>query len=353
MLFDPLTLRGLTLKNRIIVSPMCQYSSQDGFATDWHFVHLGTRAVGGAGLVFTEASAVTSEGRISPEDLGIWKDEHVAELSRIVRFIDAQGSVAGMQLAHSGRKASTQQPWVGNKQLKIDEGGFRPVYAPSALAFKRDDEQPEALGEAGIARIVRSFGDAAERALRAGFRVLELHAAHGYLLHTFLSPLSNQRKDQYGGSFDNRIRAVVETVRSVRSRWPERLPLFVRISATDWAEGGWDIDQSVELSRRLGQEGVDLVDCSSGGLVPGAKIPVGPGYQSQFAERIRRESKVMTGAVGLIRSPEQAEHILRSGQADAIVLARQMLRDPYWPLTAARALGVQVKWPVQYDRARD
>jgi len=353
MLFDPLTLRGLTLKNRIIVSPMCQYSSKDGFATDWHFVHLGTRAVGGAGLIFTEASAVTPEGRISPEDLGIWKDEHVAELSRIVRFIDAQGSVAGMQLAHSGRKASTQQPWVGTRQLKIDEGGFRPVYAPSALAFKRDDEPPEALSEAGIARIVRSFGDAAERALRAGFRVLEVHAAHGYLLHTFLSPLSNQRKDQYGGSFDNRIRALLETVRSVRSRWPERLPLFVRISATDWAEGGWDIDQSVELSRRLVQEGVDLVDCSSGGLVPGAKIPVGPGYQSQFAERIRREAKVMTGAVGLIRSPEQAEHILRSGQADAIVLARQMLRDPYWPLTAARALGVPVQWPVQYDRARD
>ena len=353
MLFDPLTLRELTLKNRIIVSPMCQYSSQDGFANDWHFTHLGSRAVGGAGLVFTEATAVTSEGRISPEDLGIWKDEHVAELSRIVRFVDAQGAAAGMQLCHAGRKASTQQPWVGTKQMRVDEGGFRPIYAPSALAFKRDEEVPEALSEAGIARIVRSFGDAAERALRAGFRVLEIHAAHGYLLHEFLSPLSNQRADQYGGAFDNRIRALLEAVRSVRSRWPERLPLFVRLSVTDWADGGWDADQSVELAKRLGQEGVDLVDCSSGGLVPGAKIPVGPGYQTHFSERIRREAKIKTGAVGMIRSPEQAEHILRSGQADAVILARQMLRDPYWPLTAARALGVQVQWPVQYDRARD
>ena len=353
MLFDPLKLREITLRNRIIVSPMCQYSSQDGFANDWHFVHLASRAVGGAGLVFTEAAAVTPEGRISSEDLGIWKDEHVAELSRIVRFIDAQGAVAGMQLAHSGRKGSTQQPWVGNKQIRVDEGGFRPIYAPSALAFKPGDEAPEALSEAGIARIVRSFGEAAERALRAGFRVLELHAAHGYLLHSFLSPLANHRQDQYGGSFDNRIRALLETVRAVRGKWPARLPLFVRISATDWAEGGWDADQSVELARRLGQEGVDLVDCSSGGLVPSAKVPVGPGYQTQFAERIRREAKIMTGAVGLIRSPEQAEHILRSGQADAVILARQMLRDPYWPLTAARALGVQAQLPVQYDRARD
>ena len=353
MLFDPLKLRELTLKNRIVVSPMCQYSSQDGFANDWHFVHLGTRAVGGAGLVFTEATAVTSEGRISPEDLGIWKDEHVTELSRIARFVDAQGAVAGMQLAHAGRKGSTQQPWVGNQQIGVDGGGFRPIYAPSALAFKSGDAAPEALSEAGIARIVRSFGDAAERALRAGFRVLELHAAHGYLLHTFLSPLSNQRQDQYGGSFDNRIRALLEVTRSVRNRWPERLPLWVRLSATDWADGGWDLEQSIELSKRLAQEGVDLVDCSSGGLVPGAKIPVGPGYQARFAESIRREAKIRTGAVGMIRSPDQAEHILRSGQADVVILARQMLRDPYWPLTAARALGVPVQWPVQYDRARE
>jgi 2,4-dienoyl-CoA reductase-like NADH-dependent reductase (Old Yellow Enzyme family) len=353
MLFDPLTLREITLRNHIIVSPMCQYSSKDGFANEWHFVHLGSRAVGGAGLVFTEASAVTPEGRISPADLGIWKDEHVAELSRIARFIDAQGAVAGMQLAHAGRKASTQEPWFGTKVLSLDEGGFRPIHAPSAIPFRPGDPVPEALSEAGIARIVRAFGDAAERALKAGFRVLELHAAHGYLLHEFLSPLANQRTDQYGGSFDNRIRALLETVRSVRSRWPERLPLFVRISATDWAEGGWDIDQSVELATRLGKEGVDLVDCSSGGMVPGARVAMGPGYQTPFAERIRRESKIKTGAVGMIRSPEQAEHILRSGQADAVVLARQLLRDPYWPLAAARALGVQVPWPVQYERARD
>lgn len=353
MLFDPLPLRDVTLKNRIIVSPMCQYSSQDGFANEWHLVHLGSRAVGGAGLVFTEATAVTPEGRISPEDLGIWKDDHLEMLSRIVRFIDQQGSVAGMQLAHAGRKASQEQPWVGNKVLSPEEGGFRPIYAPSPLPFKASDPVPEELSEAGIARIVRAFGDAAERARRAGFRVLEIHAAHGYLLHTFLSPLSNRRGDQYGGPFDNRIRALMETVRSVRSRWPEKLPIFVRISATDWAEGGWDVDQSVELSRRLAQEGVDLVDCSSGGLAPGVKIPAGPGYQAGFAERVRRDARIKTGAVGLIRSPEQAEHILRSGQADAVILARQLLRDPYWPLSAARALGVQVQWPVQYERARD
>jgi 2,4-dienoyl-CoA reductase-like NADH-dependent reductase (Old Yellow Enzyme family) len=353
MLFDSLTLREVKLRNRIVVSPMCQYSSQDGFANEWHFVHLGSRAVGGAGLVFTEASAVTPEGRISPEDLGIWKDDHVGELSRIARFVGAQGAVPGMQLAHAGRKASTQRPWVGNKVLAIDEGGFRPIYAPSAIPFRPDDPAPEALSEAGIARIVRAFGDAAERALRAGFRVIEVHAAHGYLLHEFLSPLSNRRSDQYGGAFDNRIRALLEVVRSIRARWPERLPLFVRISATDWTEGGWEIGQSVELARRLLQEGVDLIDCSSGGLVPTARPPVGPGYQAPFAEQIRREAKIKTGAVGMIRSAEQADHILRSGQADVVMLARQLLRDPYWPLTAARALGVQVQWPVQYERARD
>jgi 2,4-dienoyl-CoA reductase-like NADH-dependent reductase (Old Yellow Enzyme family) len=353
MLFDPLDLREVTLRNRIVVSPMCQYSSEDGFANEWHFVHLGTRAVGGAALVFTEASAVTPEGRISPQDLGIWKDEHVSELSRIVRFVEAQGAVAGMQLAHAGRKASTQQPWVGNRVLSTGEGGFRPILAPSALPFRPDDPVPEALDAAGIARIVKAFGDAAERALRAGFRVLELHAAHGYLLHEFLSPLANRRGDAYGGSFENRIRALVEVTREVRSRWPERLPLFVRISATDWAEGGWDIEQSVELSRRLSRLGVDLIDCSSGGMVPGVKIPVGPGYQATFAERIRREAAVKTGAVGLIRSADQAEHVLRSGQADVVILARQLLRDPYWPLAAAKQLGVQVRWPPQYDRARD
>ena len=353
MLFESLRLREVTLRNRIVVSPMCQYSSADGFANEWHFVHLGSRAVGGAGLVFTEATAVTPEGRISPQDLGIWKDEHVAELSRIVRFVEAQGAAAGMQLAHAGRKASTPQPWKGSRALSPEEGGFRPIYAPSAVPFRSDDPAPEALDRDGIARIVKSFGVAAERALRAGFRVIEIHAAHGYLLHEFLSPLANRRTDAYGGSFENRVRALLEVVGEVRARWPERFPLFVRISATDWAEGGWDIEQSVELARRLGPLGVDLIDCSSGGMVPGAKVPVGPGYQTQFAERIRREAKIRTGAVGMIRAPEQADHVLRTGQADVVILARQLLRDPYWPLTAARQLGVQVPWPAQYERARD
>jgi len=354
MLFDPLPLREVTLRNRIIVSPMCQYSSEDGFANDWHLVHLGSRAVGGSALVFTEATAVTPEGRISPQDLGIWKDEHVPELARVVRFIDGQGAVAGMQLAHAGRKASTQPPWKGSRVLAAGEdGGFRPIYAPSPIPFRPEDPVPEELDSKGIARIVKAFGDAAERALRAGFRVLELHAAHGYLLHEFLSPLSNRRTDAYGGPFENRIRMLLEVTRSVRARWPDRWPLFVRISATDWAEGGWDVEQSVELSRRLAREGVDLIDCSSGGLLPGVKVPVGPGYQTAFAERIRREAAIKTGAVGMIRGADQAEHIVRSGQADAVLIARQLLREPYWPLKAARHLGVQVRWPVQYERARD
>jgi 2,4-dienoyl-CoA reductase-like NADH-dependent reductase (Old Yellow Enzyme family) len=354
MLFDPLPLREVTLRNRIIVSPMCQYSSEDGFANDWHLVHLGSRAVGGSALVFTEAAAVTPEGRISPQDLGIWKDEHVPDLARIVRFIDGQGAVAGMQLAHAGRKASTQPPWKGSRVLAPGEdGGFRPIYAPSPIPFRPEDPVPEELDSKGIARIVKAFGDAAERALRAGFRVLELHSAHGYLLHEFLSPLSNRRTDAYGGPFENRIRILLEVTRSVRARWPDRWPLFVRISATDWVEGGWDVDQSVELSRRLAREGVDLIDCSSGGLLPGAKVPFGPGYQTAFAERIRREAAVKTGAVGMIRGADQAEHIVRSGQADAVLIARQLLREPYWPLKAARHLGVQVRWPVQYERARD
>ena len=353
MLFDPLEIRSVALRNRIVVSPMCQYSSEDGFANEWHFVHLGSRAVGGAALVLTEAPAVTPEGRISPQDLGIWKDEHVEGLARIVRFVDAQGAVAGTQLAHAGRKASTQRPWEGNRVLDPHEGGFRPILAPSAVPLRPDDPAPQELDVVGIARIVKAFGDAAERALRAGFRVVEIHAAHGYLLHEFLSPLSNRRTDRYGGSFENRIRALLEAVASVRERWPERLPLFVRISATDWAESGWDLEQSVELSRRLARGGVDLIDCSSGGLVPGVRIPVGPGYQAPVAERIRRDAGVRTAAVGVIRSADQAEHILRTGQADAVVLARQLLRDPYWPLSAAKQLGVQVRWPPQYERARD
>jgi 2,4-dienoyl-CoA reductase-like NADH-dependent reductase (Old Yellow Enzyme family) len=354
MLFDPLQIRDVTLRNRVVVSPMCQYSSEDGFANDWHLVHLGSRAVGGAGLVFTEASAVTEEGRISPQDLGIWKDEHVEMLARIVRFLNAQGAVPGMQLAHAGRKASTQQPWKGSRVLAPGEdGGFRPILAPSPIPFRPEDPVPTELDAKGIARIVQAFGDAAARALQAGFRVLEIHSAHGYLLHEFLSPLSNRRTDAYGGSFENRTRALLEVTRAVRGRWPSSLPLFVRISATDWADGGWDVEQSAELARRLKSEGVDLIDCSSGGLVPGVKIPLGPGYQTPFAARIRREASVRTGAVGLVRSADQAEHILRTEQADCVIIARQFLREPYWPLSAARQLGVQVRWPPQYERARD
>ncbi len=270
-----------------------------------------------------------------------------------MRFIDGQGAVAGMQLAHAGRKASTQRPWEGSRVLSPQEGGFRPIYAPSPIPFRPEDPVPEELDTKGIARIVQAFGDAAARALRAGFRVIELHAAHGYLLHEFLSPLANRRRDAYGGSFENRIRMLLETTGAVRARWPERLPLFVRISATDWAEGGWDVEQSVELSRRLAREGVDLIDCSSGGLLPGVKVPVGPGYQAPFAERIRRDAGIKTGAVGMIRSADQADHIVRTGQADAVFIARQLLRDPYWPLKAAKHLGVQVRWPPQYERARD
>jgi 2,4-dienoyl-CoA reductase-like NADH-dependent reductase (Old Yellow Enzyme family) len=355
LLFQPLALRDLTLRNRVVVSPMCQYSSEDGFANDWHFVHLGSRAVGGAGLVFTEASAVTAEGRITPQDLGIWKDEHVPPLAHAVRFIVAHGAVPGIQLAHAGRKASTAQPWKGGHWLSPDEGGWRPIFAPSAIAFSEGAPVPEALDEGGIVRVLDAFRAATRRARDAGFRVVEVHAAHGYLLHEFLSPLSNRRTDQWGGGFDGRIRLVLEVVRAVRRDWPERLPLFVRLSATDWVDGGWDIEQSIELARRLDGEGVDVVDCSSGGVVPGAKIPVGPGYQTTLAARIRGEAGMRTGAVGLIRSSFQAEHILRCGQADVVLLARQLLRDPYWPLAAARELGVPgaAPWPPQYERARD
>ncbi len=350
-LFDPLTIRSLTLANRVFVSPMCEYSSDDGFANDWHLVHLGSRAVGGAGLVLTEATAVTPEGRISPQDLGIWKDDHVDFLARIVRFIHAQGSVAGMQLAHAGRKASTYRPWSGHGTVPVSEGGWSEVLAPSAMAFADNYPHPQALTPAGIARITAAFADAARRAHAAGCRVVEIHAAHGYLLHEFLSPLSNQRSDQYGGSFDNRTRIVHEVVTAVRQVWPEDLPLFVRISATDWVEGGWDIEQSIELARRLKPLGVDFIDCSSGGNAAPATIPVGPGYQAPFAERIRREAGILTGAVGLITEPSHAEQIVAGGQADAVLLARELLRDPYFPLRAARELGQEITWPVQYLRA--
>jgi 2,4-dienoyl-CoA reductase-like NADH-dependent reductase (Old Yellow Enzyme family) len=351
-LFAPLALRGLTLANRIVVSPMCQYSSENGFANDWHLVHLGSRAVGGAALVMAEATAVAPEGRITAADLGIWDDAHVAELARCVRFIRGQGAAAGIQLAHAGRKASTTPPWEGGRQVPPDSGGWRPV-APSAVPFRAGDVAPEALTRDGIAGVVDVFVAAARRADAAGFQALEVHAAHGYLLHEFLSPLSNRRDDDYGGSLENRMRLTLEVVRAVRRAWPGDRPLFVRISATDWADGGWDIEQSVVLARRLAAEGVDLVDCSSGGLVPGVSIPIGPGYQLQFAERIRREAKVMTGAVGLITEPHQANAVVASGQADLVFLARQLLRHPYWPLRAARTLGAAVAWPKQYERAAD
>jgi 2,4-dienoyl-CoA reductase-like NADH-dependent reductase (Old Yellow Enzyme family) len=349
-LSDPFPLRAVTLRNRIAVSPMCQYSSMDGFASDWHLVHLGCRAVGGAGLVLTEATAVLADGRITPQDLGIWDDAHVERLARVVRFVHAHGSIAGMQLAHAGRKASTNRPWDGSGAVPESAGGWR-VVAPSALQFDVDYPSPQTLEETGIAAVVRAFADAARRAHAAGFRVIELHAAHGYLLHEFLSPLANQRSDRYGGSFENRTRLLREVVRAVRAVWPETLPLFVRISATDWAEGGWDIEQSVELARALKPLGVDLVDCSSGGLVPYARVPAGPGYQVPFAERIRREAGIATGAVGLITEPAQADDVIRNGQADLVLLAREMLRDPYWPLRAARVLGQPTSWPAQYLRA--
>jgi 2,4-dienoyl-CoA reductase-like NADH-dependent reductase (Old Yellow Enzyme family) len=351
-LFTPLELRQVRSRNRIGVSPMCQYSSTDGFANDWHFVHLGSRAVGGAGIVMTEASAVTPEGRISPYDLGIWKDEHIKELARCARFVREQGAVPGMQLAHAGRKASTARPWEGGQRVPPEAGGWQPV-APSPIPFKLDDAPPEPLDRKGIQRVVSAFGDATRRAREAGFQIVEIHAAHGYLLHEFLSPLSNTRSDEYGGSFENRIRIVVEVTRAVRAEWPDQFPIFLRISATDWVEGGWDVEQSVKLTCRLSPLGVDLVDCSSGGLVPGAKMPTGPGYQLEFARRVRHDAGVKTAAVGLITEPEQANAVIAEGEADVVLLARQLLRNPYWPLRAARVLGATVTWPPQYQRAVD
>jgi 2,4-dienoyl-CoA reductase-like NADH-dependent reductase (Old Yellow Enzyme family) len=350
-LFDSFAIRGVTCANRVVVSPMCEYSSVDGYANDWHFVHLGSRAIGGAGLVLTEATAIVPEGRISPQDLGIWSDDHIEPLARIVRFIHAQGSVAGMQLAHAGRKASTRRPWEGHGTVPEESGGWTNVVAPSALPFSDGYPMPCALSSSGIRDIVAAFVSAARRAGEAGFRVIEIHAAHGYLIHEFLSPVSNTRPDEYGGSFENRTRLLRQIVSAVRSVWPERAPLFVRISATDWIDGGWDILQSIELARGLKSLGVDLIDCSSGGNVAHAKVPVAPGYQTPFAERIRKDAEVMTGAVGLITSPVQAEHIIGTGQADAVIIARELLRDPYWPLRAARELGQPMSWPSQYLRA--
>ena len=349
-LFDPLSIRGITLQNRIVVSPMCQYSSQDGFANDWHLVHLGSRAAGGASLVFTEATAVTPEGRISPEDLGFWKDAHIEYLSRIVRFLKSQGTVPGMQLAHAGRKGSTQRPWEGSSKVSLADGGWVPV-APSAVAFSETYPMPRALLKEEIRGIVDAFAAAARRALEAGFQVLEIHAAHGYLAHEFFSPLSNFRNDEYGGSFENRTRIGREIISAVRKVWPENLPLFIRISATDWKEGGWDLDQSVELAKQLKPLGVDLVDCSSAGLVVDQKIVAGPGFQVPFAERIRRDADILTATVGLIETKEQVADILAKNQADLVLMAREFLRDPYWPLRAARELKQKISWPAQYLRA--
>jgi 2,4-dienoyl-CoA reductase-like NADH-dependent reductase (Old Yellow Enzyme family) len=349
-LFQPVTIRSLTLSNRIVVSPMCEYSSVEGFANDWHLVHLGSRAVGGAGLVLTEATAVTSGGRISPHDLGIYDDGHVAGLARIVRFIHRQQTLAGIQLAHAGRKGSTHRPWDGGGAVGPEDGGWQPVGATDA-PFAANYPIPRALAASEISGIVTAFRSAAERALEAGFDVIELHAAHGYLIHQFLSPLVNTRRDDYGGSFDNRARLCFEVVDAIREVWPDKLPLFVRISATDWKPGGWDLDEAVELARRLRQREVDLIDCSSGGAVHDQQIVIGPGYQVPFAERIRREAAVATGAVGLITQPAQADTIIRGGQADIVLLARELLRDPYWPMHAADALEQVVPWPPQYLRA--
>jgi 2,4-dienoyl-CoA reductase-like NADH-dependent reductase (Old Yellow Enzyme family) len=349
-LFSPLPLRSVALRNRIAVSPMCQYSATEGRANDWHLVHLGARAAGGAALVLAEATAVEARGRISPADLGLWDDGQIEPLARIVRFVESQGAAAGIQLAHAGRKASVHAPWAGGGPLAPREGAWTAV-APSPVAFE-GFPVPAALDEAGIRGIVAAFVAATRRAVAAGFRVVEVHAAHGYLLHQFCSPLSNRRTDAYGGTFENRTRLVREVVSAVRAEWPEPLPLLVRISATDWAEGGWTVEESVELSRALREHGTDLVDVSSGGLVGSARVPAGPGYQSGFAERIRREARVATGAVGMIVSPEQADHVIRSGQADLVLLARELLRDPHFPLRAAKALGHEGPWPKQYLRAK-
>jgi len=349
-LFSPFRIREIELKNRIVVSPMCEYSAKEGHPQAWHLVHLGSRAIGGAGLVFTEASAVEKRGRISSADTGIYEDAHVESWRPIVEFIRSHGAVPGMQLAHAGRKASTMPPWTGGKPVSVQDGGWEPV-GPSALAFDAGYIVPHALSVSEIGEIVRAFKKSAERALAAGFEIIEIHAAHGYLLHQFLSPLSNTRTDEYGGKLQNRIRLTSQVVLAVREVWPQRLPLFVRVSATDWKEGGWDLAQTIALARELKPLGVDLIDASSGGTALGVKIPLGPGYQTGFAEAIRKEAGIATGAVGMITEPIQAETILATEQADLVFLARELLRDPYWPRRAAKALDVKIKAPVQYERA--
>ena len=349
-LFSPLKLRSLEFTNRIGVSPMCQYSCEDGFATDWHLVHLGSRAQGGAGLVILEASAVLPEGRISAGDLGIWKDEHIPALERIAKFIHSQGSRVGIQLAHAGRKASMSTPFVKEHLVSVLEGGWQPV-GPSAIAFAPHYAIPTALDQAGIDAVVEAFRLASRRALGAGFDFVEIHGAHGYLIHEFLSPLANHRTDEYGGGLENRSRFALQIVDAVRTEWPQHLPVFMRISATDWVEGGWNPDEAVELARHLREHGIDLVDVSSGGMVPSAKIPAAPGFQVPFSARIRNEAGIPVAAVGMITEPAQANAIVENGQADVVLLAREMLRDPYWPLHAAAALGDTASWPEQYLRA--
>lgn len=354
-LFSPLTLRGLVLPHRIAVSPMCEYSSTDGYANDWHLVHLGSRAIGGAALVITEAAAVSPEGRITPSDLGIWSNDHVSGLKRITNFIHEHGSKAGIQIAHAGRKASMTVPWEKEQWVTPEEGGWQPV-APSAIPFAENYGAPAELDQAGIEKVVADFVSATRRALEAGFDVVEIHAAHGYLLHEFLSPLTNHRTDEYGGSFENRTRLLLRVARQVREHWPAKLPLFVRISATDWAPEelgpSWDLEQSVQLAKLLKAEGVDLIDVSTGGNTLQQQIPVGPGYQVHHAETIRREAEIPTSAVGMITEPVQADQIVRSGQADLVLLARELLRHPYWPLHAAQELRQEIAWPKQYVRAR-
>ncbi|ALK97317.1 oxidoreductase [Massilia sp. WF1] len=350
-LLSPLTLRGLTMRNRIAMAPMCQYSAEEGMANDWHLVHLGSRAVGGAGLVIVEATGVTRDGRITPGDLGIWSDDHVEPLARIARFVNSQGACAGIQLAHAGRKASTAAPWVGGATLRTAEEGGWPVVAPSPIPFHPSDPAPVALDEAGIDGIVDAFEAAARRALSAGFKVLEIHAAHGYLLHQFLSPHSNQREDRYGGSLENRMRFALRVTERVRAAVPAELPLFVRISATDWAAGGWDIEQSVELSRRLKDLGADLIDVSTGGNLPTARIPVAKRYQVPCSRRIRDDAGIPTGTVGLITDPKEADDIVTGGDADLVLIGRELLREPYWALKAQHAFEEEPDWPVQYGYA--
>ncbi|QDU89044.1 NADPH dehydrogenase [Pirellulimonas nuda] len=349
-LLTPLSIRGVTFRNRIVVSPMCQYVAEDGLASDWHLVHLGSRASGGAALVIAEATAITPQGRISPGDLGIWGDQHIAPLARIAEFIHSQGSVAGIQLAHAGRKASCDVPWRGGAVLNADQGGWEAV-APSPLPFNEGDPAPTPLEKSGIEEVTAAFEAATRRALEAGFRVIEIHAAHGYLLHEFLSPLANQRTDRYGGSLENRMRLTLEVADRIRRLTPDELPVFVRISATDWTDGGWDVEQSVVLSRELKALGVDLIDVSSGALVPKASIAVGKGYQVPFSRQIRHEASIKTGAVGLITQAKDANEIITSGDADLVLLAREMLREPYWAIKAAQELGGEPAWPIPYGYA--